>query len=163
MKVILNADIETLGRLGNVVEVKAGYARNYLLPKGLALKNTQENINRMVYIRKKHEEKLALEKLSAEEQKKKLEALVLEITKKAGENDVLFGSVTTMEIADMLEAKGLTVDRKRVHLSEPIKKLGEFSCTIRLFEGVDAKVPIQVLREGGEAGAASEKAESDPE
>lgn len=151
MKVILNADIETLGRLGTVVEVKAGYARNYLLPKGLALKNTQENINRMVFIRKKHEEKLALEKLGAEEQKKKLEALVLEITKKAGENDVLFGSVTTMEIAEILEAKGLSIDRKRIHLKEQIKKLGEYSCTVRLFEGVDALIPIKVLREGGEA------------
>ena len=163
MKVILNADIENLGRLGAVVEVKAGYARNYLLPKGLALKNTQENINRMVFIRKKHEEKLALEKLSADEQKKKLEALVIEITKKAGENDVLFGSVTTMEIADILEARGLAVDRKRIHLGEPIEKLGAFNCTVRLFEGVDASIPIKVLREGGEAAEKTEKAESDSE
>ncbi len=151
MKVILNSDVENLGRLGAVVTVKAGYARNYLLPKGLALPNTKENINRMVFIRKKHEEKLALEKTGAMEQKKKLESLVLEITKKAGENEVLFGSVTTMEIAEILEGKGLGVDRKRIHLSEPIKKLGEFSCTVRLFEGVDALIPIKVLREGGEA------------
>lgn len=161
MKVILNADIDNLGRLGAVVEVKAGYARNYLLPKGLALPNTKENINRMVYIRKKHEEKLALEKLGAEEQKKKLEALVLEITKKAGENDVLFGSVTTMEIADILEAKGLSVDRKRIHLSETIKKLGDFSCTVRLFEGVDALIPIKVLREGGEVEVKAEEPEQE--
>lgn len=153
MKVILNADIETLGTLGKVVEVKAGYARNYLLPKGLALPNTEHNINRMVFIRKKHEEKLALERLSAVEQKNKLEALTLEITKKAGENDVLFGSVTTMEIADILEAKGLTVDRKRIHLSEQIKKLGSFTCSVKLFEGVEANIPIKVLREGGEAEA----------
>jgi large subunit ribosomal protein L9 len=153
MKVILNADIETLGTLGKVVEVKAGYARNYLLPKGLALPNTEHNINRMVFIRKKHEEKRAMEKLGAEEQKKKLEALTLQVTKKAGENDVLFGSVTTMEIAEMLEAKGLTVDRKRIHLSDQIKKLGDFTCTVRLFEGVDAVIPIKVLREGGEVEA----------
>jgi large subunit ribosomal protein L9 len=107
----------------------------------------------MVFIRKKHEEKRAMEKLGAEEQKKKLEALTLQVTKKAGENDVLFGSVTTMEIAEMLEAKGLTVDRKRIHLSDQIKKLGDFTCTVRLFEGVDAVIPIKVLREGGEVEA----------
>jgi len=161
MKVILNADISTLGRLGAVVEVKAGYARNYLLPKGLALPNTSENINRMVFICKKHEKKLALEKLGAQEQKKKLESLVLEISKKAGENDVLFGSVTTMEIAEILEGKGLGIDRKRIHLTEPIKKLGAFSCTVRLFEGVDALIPIKVLREGAEAEAKAGQAEQE--
>ncbi len=151
MKVILTSDLDRIGDLGDVLEVKSGFARNYLFPKQFAIPVTPHNLSVMEARRKKHEKKLALEKLSAEEQKKKLEALTLTFTKKSGENDVLFGSVTLSEIEEKLVAAGVTIERKRLHLAEPIKRLGQFTVVLKLFRDVEAAVKIVVEKEGEEA------------
>jgi large subunit ribosomal protein L9 len=148
MKVILNSDLEGKGELGDIVEVKPGYARNYLLPKQLALRVTKHNLEVMKARRKKVEKKLEIERLSATEQKQKIEELTLTIEKKAGENDVLFGSVTTSDIEDKLQELGITLDRKKLHLDEQIKRLGHYTCKIKLMKGLDADLKIQVIGEG---------------
>lgn len=148
MKVILNENIENLGSLGDVVEVKPGFARNYLLPRELALENTKHNLEMMKYKKIKAQKKLELEKLSAVEQKKELEEITLTITKKAGETDTLFGSVTAMEIESKLAEMDITIERKKFHLEEPIKKLGSYVCKIKLVEDIEADLKIEVVREG---------------
>ena len=103
--------------------------------------------------KKKHQKKLELEKISAIEQKQKLEGVAIIIRKKAGENDVLFGSVTTAEIEKELAAKGLSVEKKKIHLEEPIKRLGDFTAKIKLFKDVEAVIKIAVLKEEEETQA----------
>lgn len=150
MKIMLNEDIEHLGRLGDLVEVKPGYARNYLFPRELALQPTKHNMEMMKYKKIKAQKRLELEKLSALEQKQKLEELTLTIEKKAGESDTLFGSVTTMEIQQKLEELGTHIERKKLHLDEPIKKLGHHVCKVKLIEDVEAELKIEVARENEE-------------
>lgn len=150
MKVLLNENIEHLGRLGDVVEVKPGFARNYLFPRNLALQPNKHNLEVMKFKKIKAQKKLELEKLSAIEQKKKLEELTLTIPKKAGESDTLFGSVTTMEIQQMLENLGITIDRKKIHLDDHIKRLGSHSCRIKLVEEIEAIVKLEVVRQDGD-------------
>jgi len=150
MKVLLNENVENLGRLGELVDVKPGYARNYLLPKGLALTPNKHNMEVMKYKKVKAEKQMELEKLSAMEQKKKIEEITLIIEKKAGETDTLFGSVTAMEIESKLAEKGIEIERKKFHMEEPIKKLGDFVCKIKLVEDVEADLKIEVHREGEE-------------
>ncbi|MGD2084690.1 MAG: 50S ribosomal protein L9 [Candidatus Aminicenantes bacterium] len=150
MKIILNENVEHLGRLGDIVEVKPGYARNYLFPRGLALQPNRHNQEMMKYKKIKAQKKLELEKLSALEQKQKLEELTLTIEKKAGESETLFGSVTTMEIQQKLEELGTHIDRKKLHLDEPIKKLGHHVCKVKLIEDVEAELQIEVVKENQE-------------
>lgn len=147
MKLILNSDIDRLGKLGDIVSVKPGYARNYLLPKELALKLNKHNLELMEYKKKKIQKKIELEKLSAIDQKKKLGEITLTIEKKAGENDVLFGSVTVQEIEKKLEEMGLKIDRKKFQLAEPIKRLGNYSCNVKLFEDVETDIKIEVVKQ----------------
>lgn len=156
MKVILNENVENLGKVGDVVEVRPGYARNYLFPKALALEPTKHNIDLMERKRKKVEKQMELEKLSALEQKQKVEELTITIEKKAGEQDQLFGSVTAMEIEAKLAEQGVTIERKKFHLEEPIKKLGSYICKIRLVEDVEADLKIEVVKEGDEETAQEE-------
>jgi large subunit ribosomal protein L9 len=153
MKVILTSDVEKVGNLGDVIEVKKGFARNFLLPRSLAVEVSEHNLALMEARKKKHQKKLELEKLSAVEQKQGLDGVVLVMRKKAGENDVLFGSVTTAEIEKELEAKGVHVERKKIHLDEPIKRLGDFTAKIKLFKDVEAAITIQVLKEEEESQA----------
>ncbi len=147
MKVILTSDVEKIGGLGDVIEVKKGYARNFLLPRKLALEVNEHNLALMEGRKKKHQKKLEMEKNSAVEQKQKLEGVSITIRKKSGENDVLFGSVTTAEIEKELAAKGFSLEKKKIHLDEPIKRLGEFSAKVKLFQDVDATIKIIVLKE----------------
>jgi large subunit ribosomal protein L9 len=151
MKVLLNEDVEHLGRLGDLVEVKKGFARNYLLPKKLALPPNKHNLEVMKYKKITAQKKLELEKLSAREQKQKLEELTLVIAKKAGESETLFGSVTTAEIQQKLEELGFQIDKKKFHLEEPIKKLGQYLCRIKLVEDIEAEFKIEVVREDEES------------
>jgi large subunit ribosomal protein L9 len=151
MKIILTSDVEKVGSLGDVIEVKKGFARNFLLPRKLGLEVNAHNITLMEGKKKKHQKKLEVEKLSAIEQKQKLDGVAIVIKKKAGENDVLFGSVTTAEIEKELEAKGFKVEKKKIHLEEAIKRLGDFTAKIKLFKDVDAEIKIQVLKEEEEA------------
>jgi len=151
MKIILNEDIEHLGRLGDVVEVKPGYARNYLFPRGLALQPTNHNLEMIKYKKVKVQKRVELEKLSALEQKQKLEELTLTIEKKAGESDTLFGSVTTIDIQQKLEELGTHIDRKKLHLDEPIKKLGSHLCKVKLMEDIEAELKIEVVKQNEES------------
>jgi len=150
MKILLNGEVENLGNVGDIVDVKPGYARNYLFPRNLAVDVTKHNIELLKRKREQIEKKLAIEKLSAEEKKGELEKIEIKIVKKSGENDVLFGSVTTMEIEKELKNLGAEIDRKKIHLDEPIKKLGDFVCKVRLFKDVDAEIKIHVEKEGEE-------------
>jgi len=145
MKVILISEIERVGHFGQVIEVKPGFARNYLLPRKLALEFSEHNLKIVERKRKKIEEQLKLEKLSAEEQKKKLEAITISFRRKAGENEVLFGSVTTADIIEELVRAGLNIEKKRVHLAEPIKRIGNYSCQVKLHPEIIAEVKIEVL------------------
>jgi large subunit ribosomal protein L9 len=148
MKVILTADVEKVGNLGDIIEVKKGFARNFLLPRKYALEVTEHNVALMQSKKKKHQKQLEIEKLSAVEQKQKLDGIALTIKKKAGENDVLFGSVTTSELEKELKALGIDVEKKKLHLEEPIKRLGNYTLKIRLFKDVEAEVKITVLQDG---------------
>ncbi len=148
MKVILTADVEKVGNLGDIIEVKKGFARNFLLPRKYAIAVTAHNVTLMENKKKKHLKQLEIEKLSAVEQKQKLEAISITIKKKAGENDVLFGSVTTGELEKELKAMGVSVEKKKLHLDEPIKRLGNYTLKIKLFTDVEAEIKIAVLKDG---------------
>jgi len=160
MKVILNADMDNLGELGDIVEVKPGFARNYLLPRQLAVAVNKNNLEMMKARRRKAEQQFELEKMSALEKKQTLDGIALRFERKSGENDVLFGSVTTADIEKKLAEMGIEIERKKLHLEEQIKRLGNYTCKIKLVKDVDAEIKIEVLPEGGEipAPASAEEA-----
>lgn len=147
MEIILREDIEKLGSRGDVVKVAAGYARNFLLPRRLAVEATGSNKKIVEQERQAHLRRDA--KLVEESQQLAvlLNAVTLTIARKAGENDHLFGSVTTADIGDALAAQKFTVDRRKIHLDEPIRTLGEFKIPVRLHRDVTAEVSVQVTRE----------------
>ena len=147
MKVILTADMDSLGFEGDIVDVAKGYGRNYLIPKGLALEASRQNIQLMEMQRKKIEVKRLKAKEDAERVREKIEELVITIRQKAGEEDKLYGSVTTMDIAACLEKEGVTIDRKKLLLDKPIKTLGEYEVPVKLYPEVTAKVKIVVIPE----------------
>ena len=151
MKVILSDDVRGLGRRGETVTVKPGYARNYLFPQGVAYEATAANQRRITEERKKYDEKMLREKSVAEEVAKKTEGMTLVIFKKAGEEDQLYGSVTASEIADALAAKGIEVDRRRVELAEPIRRLGSHAVHVRLQRDVVATLNVDVQPLGATA------------
>ncbi|MBN1195803.1 MAG: 50S ribosomal protein L9 [Candidatus Aminicenantes bacterium] len=160
MKVLLTEEVDKLGIVGDVVDVKAGYARNFLLPRGLALTVTPHNVALMERRKIKYLKELESLREKAQAQKEALEAVVLEFERKAGENGVLFGSVTTADIETYLAEKGFEVDRKRFHLPEAIKKVGEFTCLFKLHPEVTAELRVVVKPEGEmEPVAVAEEAE----
>ena len=147
MKVILKSDVDRLGKTGDVVTVAAGYARNYLLPRGLALEATDRSMEQ-VEIHRRREEKARQKKATdAAELQAKLEELSLTVSKQAGESDKLFGTVTAMEIAEALEKEGYDIDKRKIDLEEPIKTLGIYTVPIRLHSEVTAKVKLWVVKE----------------
>ena len=148
MEVILREDIDKLGNRGQVVKVAAGYARNYLLPKRLAVAATESNKKIVEQERQAHLRKEVKLQSEAQDLAKLMQGLKLEISAKAGENDQLFGSVTAQNIADALEAKGFTIDRRKVVLEEPIRTLGEHKVTVRLHRDVSTEVGVDVVRAG---------------
>jgi len=147
MEVILREDIEKLGNRGQVVKVAPGYARNFLLPKRLAVEATEANKKIVEQERQAHLRKEAKLKSEAEDLSKLLSGVSVTISQKAGENDQLFGSVTSKDVADALAAKNLTIDRRKVQLDEPIKQLGEFKVPVRLHKDVTAEVTVVVAKE----------------
>src|ERR1700729_757200 len=147
MEVILREDVEKLGSRGDVVKVAAGYARNFLLPKKLAVAATGSNKKIVEQERQGHLRKEAKEKSESEDLAKLLNGVTVTISQKAGENDQLFGSVTAKDVAEALAAKSFTIDRRKVQLEEPIKQLGEFKVPIRLHRDVTAEVTVLVVKE----------------
>ena len=144
MKIILADDVHGLGHRGDTVTVKPGYARNYLFPQGFAYEATAANLRRLSEEKKKYDERILGEKVVAEEVARKVNGLTISITKKAGEGDQLYGSVTASEIADALAARGITLDRRRVELEEPIKRLGSHKVNVRLHRDVAAELTVEV-------------------
>ena len=147
MKVILKADIERLGKVGEVVTVAAGYARNFLMPRELAFEATEKNLARIEVDKKRYVKVQAKARLEAEALAAKLAALSLTIRQPAGESDKLFGTVTTMDIAAALEKEGFSIDRKQITIEEPIKSLGIYTVPVKLAPEVSAAVKVWVVRE----------------
>ena len=145
VKVILTDEVRGLGNRGEVVSVAAGYARNFLLPKELAYLATPGNVKRLEQERKRYDVAQAKEKEQATTVAKAFEGLTVTIRKKAGEHDALYGSVTAAELAEALEAKGITVDRRRIELDEPIKRLGAHTVHVRLHREVIAALSVEVV------------------
>jgi large subunit ribosomal protein L9 len=144
MKVILTDDVKGLGQRGDVVNVAAGYARNFLLPKELAYTATPGNIKRLDQEKKRYDVRMAKERDAALEIAKAIEGIRIVLKKKAGEHDTLYGTVTSAELAEALEAKGITVDKRRIELEEPIKRLGEHTVHVKLFKDVTVGLTVQV-------------------
>jgi len=145
MKVILRQDVDELGLEGTIVTVKEGYGRNYLIPKGFALLANTGNIKLIESQKKKIEANRLKAKEDAEKVARELEAMVITIAQKVGEEDKLYGSVTSMDIADEIEKKGMSIDRKKIVLDKPIKTLGEFEVKIKLHSQVVATVKVAVV------------------
>jgi large subunit ribosomal protein L9 len=147
MQIILQEDVEKLGHRGDVVTVKPGYARNFLLPRKLAIEATPGNMKALERIRGALAKKTATELDAAHKQAELLNLVSLSFTRKTGENDQLFGSVTSADIAEALAAQGFNVDKRQVQLSDPIKALGDYSATVKVFRDVTAKVSVHVGKE----------------
>ena len=147
MRVILREDIPNLGRSGQVVSVKDGYGRNYLLPRNMAVLANEKNLKHLEHEKSVIEARQAKLKGAAQQQAKGLESVSVKITRKVGEQDKLYGSVTALDIAEALAAKGQKVDRRHIHLPEPIKSIGNFDVEIRLHHDVTAKIKVEVAAE----------------
>lgn len=149
--ILLREDIDNLGGRGEIVKVKAGYARNYLLPNGLASLATKGNVKQIEQERAALLKKAANEKSTAEAQAEQMGNISLNFERRAGESGQLFGSVTSMDIATALQAKGYEIDRRRISLKEVIKETGEYTVPVRLHREVTLSIPVIVTAEGGEA------------
>lgn len=147
VEVILRKDVADLGYAGDLVDVKPGYARNYLLPQGLALRATEGNRTRFEEERRQIEQAAERERERAQELAGTLEDRSLTFNRRAGEEGKLFGSVTSTDIADALEAEGLRIDRRLIRLEEPIKELGVFTVPIRLHADVEPEIKVWVVAE----------------
>lgn len=147
-KVLLREDVDDLGARGEIVRVRAGYARNYLLPRKLAVEATTSNVKQIDQERAALLRKEAKERATADAQSEKLGTLVLEFKRKAGEQGALYGSVTSMDIAEALQERGYEIDRHRIHLREPLKRLGDFTVPVRLHREVTVNLPVKVAAEG---------------
>ncbi len=146
MKVILKENIETLGHIGDIVKVAPGYARNYLLPKGLAIEATEKNAKALEHAKRQLEYKKNKVLEQAKGLAARIEGLTLTLAHQAGEGDKLFGSVTNMELAEKLQAQGVEIDRKKIVLAEPIKHLGEYTIAIKVHPEVSANLKVVVER-----------------
>lgn len=147
MEVILRDDIKSLGKAGDLVRVKPGYARNFLLPKGLAYEATEGNKKRIVAETKARNVRLAAEKDAAVAAAASLSAILVSFTRKAGEEGKLFGSITSQDIADSLATQGQAVDKRKIELAHPIKVVGEHTVIVRLHPEVHADVRVTVVAE----------------
>jgi large subunit ribosomal protein L9 len=149
MEVILKEDVNNLGHRGDIVKVAEGYGRNFLLPKKLAMEANAANKAVIEQMKNSAVRKSAQEKTQAEALVAQLDAIALDFTRKTGENDHLFGSVTSSDIAQQLEEKGFTIDRRKIHLDEPLKSLGDFLVPVRLHREVTAHVKVVIQAEEG--------------
>ncbi len=148
-QVLLREDIDNLGARGEIVRVKAGYARNYLLPRNLAVEATTNNVRQIEGERAALAKREAKDRSSAELQAGALRSLSLKFERRVGEAGVLYGSVTSMDIAHALKDQGYEIDRRRIVLREPIKRFGSYEVPVRLHRDVTVQLPVSVLGEGG--------------
>jgi large subunit ribosomal protein L9 len=147
INVVLTEDLQNLGKSGELVRVRPGYARNFLVPRGLAISATAENVTRIEHEKKVVEAKNAKSKAEATDLAQKLASVKITIERPVGENDRLYGSVTSRDVEEALAAQGFTVDRRRIVL-DPIKALGAHKATIRLGTSVNATIEVNVVKKG---------------
>jgi large subunit ribosomal protein L9 len=147
MEVILREHVDTLGRRGDVVKVAAGYARNYLLPRNLALPVTEASRRQIAREREKAEARDAEERAAAEALGQRVSAIDISIARRVGENNTMYGSVTSADIADALKAKGFEVEKRKITLTEAIKSLGEHTVAVKVHRDVTADVKVKVVPE----------------
>lgn len=151
MKVILKQDVENVGRRGDIINVAPGFGRNYLIPKKLAAAVTASNLKMVEIERQALKKRLEKERLSYGDLIQKLNAVTLRFTRKAGEKDMIFGSVSLTDIKDGLDKLGFEVDKKKIVFDEPIKRLGRYTVAIKVFHDDKAEIKVEVVREEGEA------------
>ena len=149
VKLILVESIHSLGEAGELVSVKPGYARNYLLPQGKALLATETRVKELEHKQRIAQERAAKELNDLKAVKKQIEGLSIEIGARAGESGKLFGSVTAQQIAERIEAAGLSVDKRRIELVEPIKEVGDHAVKVKLHSELAAELSVKVVAEGG--------------
>jgi large subunit ribosomal protein L9 len=147
MKLILREDVENLGKGGEVVDVKPGYGRNFLLPRGLAVAANPKNVRELDHQKSVASAKAAKMKASAEAVAKRLAETPVTLTRKVGEQDKLYGSVTALDIAEALASRGLQIDRRTIELAEPLKTTGDFEVTVKLHSDVVGKAKVKVQAE----------------
>lgn len=147
MKVILTADVDKLGKAGDTLEVKDGFARNYLIPKKLAIAATSKNLNQLEHQKRIIQARENKKRQSAQALKEQIEKLSLTITCKVGESDRLFGSVTAMDIAKALEKENIKLDKRRIKLEEPLKTLGVYNIPIHLEKDIEATLKLWLVKE----------------
>ena len=147
MEVILREDVEKLGTRGQLVKVTPGYARNYLLPKRLAVAATDANRKIVEQERQAHLKREAKEVADAQDLAKMMASVTITIAQKAGESDQLFGSVTSRDIGEALEKQGYTIERRKIVLADPIRQLGEYKVAVRLHKDVTVEIPVTIVKE----------------
>jgi large subunit ribosomal protein L9 len=147
MRVILKQDVENLGRKGDSVDVAAGFGRNYLIPKRLAIEVTSSNIKMIEIERQALKKRVEKEKLSYQELIQRLNQTTLTFKKKSGEKDHIFGSVSSSDIKDALQALGYDIEKKKILLDEPIKRVGNYTVPIKVYYDEQAEVKVEVLKE----------------
>ncbi len=147
MKVILREDVKDVGHIGEMLTVKDGFARNFLLPKGLALEANTKNVKALEHEKRKIQDTVKKAKSGAQELSSKIAAVTVTIKVKSGEADKLFGSVTAMDISEALKQEGFDIDRKKIMLEEPIKRLGNYTVSVKVHPEVSAEFTVQVVSE----------------
>ncbi len=147
MKVILKQDVENLGRRGDIVDIRGGFGRNFLIPRKMALEVTSSNMKMIEIERQALLKKIETERLSFQDLIQKLNQTILAFKRKAGEKDIIFGSVSSSDIKDALTDAGIEIDRKKILLDEPIKRLGNYSVSIKVFHEDRAEIKIEVVKE----------------
>ena len=162
MEVLLNEDVDNLGHRGQVVRVRAGYGRNYLLPQGLAIEASAGNKRKIDEQRRVLAKRENRERTSAAKQGESMSGLQVVFERKVGEHGLLYGSVTTLDIAEALKERGFTIERRRISLKDPIKEVGEYEVTVKLHRDVAPVIKVAVRKEGAQdaAPAASTAAET---
>jgi len=147
VKLLLREDVENLGKIGEIVDVAGGYGRNYLLPRGLAVKASMKNVKEQEHQKKLIQARMDRQKKDAEELAGSLDSVSCTITRKTGEEEKLYGSVTSRDIEEALREEGVSIDRKRILLDEPIKKLGVYTVPVKLHTDVTGNIKVWVVKE----------------
>ena len=147
MKIILKEDVKSIGSMGQIIDVADGFARNYLVPRGLAVEANVKNIKSLEHEKRVIQEKAKKIKNQAQDFAGKISGMTVLIKAKAGEEGKLFGSVTTMDVAEQLKNEGIDIDKKKISLEEPIKRLGSYSVKVKVHPEISAEVNVQVVEE----------------